>query len=196
MRVSVKTLIWYLATHCELKAPIVDLGARQSPNQLIVSDLRPLFPNREYIGCDMSAGVGVDKIENIEALTFKDSSIPTVLCLDTIEHVENPIKAFQEISRIITEDGIVIVSSHMYAPIHYDPDYWRFTPRCFGDILLKDFQSKILVVAGEELFPELVIGIATKAEKLPFDINYAELNSMLPWSYPFGLRPVGAEEQQ
>lgn len=188
MRVNVQTLIWYLATHHDLGSPIVDLGSRQSPNQIGISDLRQLFQKKEYIGCDAVMGVGVDQIEDIEQLTFEDESIPTVLCLDTIEHIANPLQAMTEIRRIVAKDGIVVLTSHMYAPVHYDPDYWRFSPECFRDVLLSGFGVKLVLTIGDPDFPELVAGIATKAEELPFKIDWAELNSMLPWSYPFMFR--------
>jgi SAM-dependent methyltransferase len=185
VRTNVKSLIWYLATHHEFTAPVVDLGSRQSPNQLATSDLRQLFRGKDYLGCDMALGVGVDQVENLETLSFGDKSLPTILCLDTLEHVGNPIQAMKELSRVIADDGVLVVTSHMYAPVHYDPDYWRFSPQCFHDVLLRDFPGKLIFTIGDRSFPELVGAIATKAAEVPFVIDWPELNSMLLWSYPF-----------
>lgn len=188
MRLSIKTLIWYLSSTHELKEPIVELGSRQVVSQIGFADLRPLFPNKKYIGCDAEAGVGVNKIEDMQALSFKDESIRTILCLDTIEHVADPFQAMKEIYRCLTDDGILVLSSHMYAPVHYKIDYWRFTPQCFEKILLNDFRTKEILIQGEATFPELIAGLASKQKQSPFHIKLDELNTMLPWTYPFSFR--------
>lgn len=185
MRLTVKTLIWYLSSTHTLKTPIVDLGSKQAVSQVGFADLRPFFPNKPYVGCDSEAGIGVNRVENIEALTFKDNSIPTVLCLDTIEHVANPLKAMDEIYRCLTKEGILILTSHMYAPVHYHLDYWRFTPSCFEKILLNKFPTKEILIIGEPTFPELIVGLASKKKHNPFHLSLDDLNTMLPWTYPF-----------
>jgi SAM-dependent methyltransferase len=188
LRHSVQTLVWYLATHFDCATPIVDIGSRQSPNQLVTADLRQFFRGKEYIGCDTELGVGVDRVENIERLSFEDESVSTLLCVDTLEHVEDPLRAMEEVRRVLKPDGLVVVTSHMYAPVHYNPDYWRFTPQCFDKLILRGFGARSILVAGEEHFPEVVAAIATKADALPFAVDVNELNSMLSWPYPFGYR--------
>ena len=78
----------------------------------------------------MRDGPGVDRVEDLRALSFADGEIGTALCLDTLEHCEDPIAAGRELSRVVSPDGgTVIVSSVMLMPIHgYPSDYWRFTP--------------------------------------------------------------------
>jgi hypothetical protein len=49
--------------------PIVEIGAFQVAGQEAIADLRPLFPGRHYIGCDMRRGPGVDRIEDVHALS-------------------------------------------------------------------------------------------------------------------------------
>lgn len=191
MRNSVKTLIWYLSSTHELVPPIVELGSKQVKNQIGFADLRPFFRDKQYIGCDGELGPGVDKIENIEAMTFKDGTIHTILCLDTIEHIRNPLKAVGEIHRILAEDGILILTSHMYAPVHYKMDYWRFTPQCFRDIILAQFGTKEILIQGESTFPELIAGLASKGSHNPFHVDLEELNTMLPWPYPFPFQFYG-----
>lgn len=196
MRASVKTLIWYLSSTHDLKAPIVDLGSRQAMGQHGFADLRPFFKGKEYRGCDAEAGVGVDGIENIEALSFKDKSIPTILCLDTIEHVANPLQAMKEMYRCLTDDGVLILTSHMYAPVHYKIDYWRFTAQCFKEVLLKEFPEKEILIQGEPNFPENIVGIASKGVPNPFKIDMDELNGMLPWPYPFMFQRLNEEPKE
>ena len=55
-----------LAERIELREPIVEFGSMQvedgQPN-----DLRPLFHGLSFIGTDMRAGPGVDRIEDLRA---------------------------------------------------------------------------------------------------------------------------------
>ena len=47
----------------DLKAPVVEIGSYQVVGQEGFSDLRPIFGGKQYIGCDMRPGIGVDWID-------------------------------------------------------------------------------------------------------------------------------------
>ena len=184
MRHPVKSFIWYLAENFDFKAPIYDFGSKQSPNQIGESDLRVYFKGKKYIGVDCEKGAGVDEVHNMEKLSMTSCTLNSILCLDTMEHVQNPIQAMKEISRVIHPSGIFVFTSHMYAPWHYEPDYWRFTPQCLRDVLLRDFTHKQIIYRGDRNFPELVGAIASK-EPLPKKLDIKELNEYMLWSYAY-----------
>ena len=120
----------------------------------------------------MREGTGVDKILDLHNIDLPSESVGTVLCLDTLEHVEYPRKALDEIQRILKPDGIAVISSVMCFPIHdYPFDYWRFTPEAFRSIL-KPFRESFVGFAGDEGFPHTVVGIGFKGA----DPQLAELN--------------------
>lgn len=144
--------------------PIVEIGAFQVPGQESIAELRPLFPGKKYIGCDMLPGVGVDRIENIHALSFADASVGTFILADTLEHVADPIRGMREVHRCLREDGVVIFTSVMHFPIHaYPNDYWRYTPEAFR-ALAEQFPTAAIFYAGDPLFPHTVCGVAAKRE--------------------------------
>jgi ubiquinone/menaquinone biosynthesis C-methylase UbiE len=83
----------------------------------------------------MRDGPGVDKLLNLHDIDLPSESVGTILCFDTLEHVEYPHRALEQIYRILKPDGIAVVSSVMDFPIHdYPYDYWRFTPEAFKSI--------------------------------------------------------------
>ncbi len=88
MRQNIRDLAVIVNERLPLAGPIYKFGAFQVPDQIHFADLRPLFPGREYVGCDMREGVGVDKILDLHAIDLPSESVGSVLCFDTLEHVE------------------------------------------------------------------------------------------------------------
>ena len=151
-----------VAENFEIAEPVVEIGARAAEGQEDIADMRPVFGAERHIGCDIQPGPGVDRIEDIHALTFDDDSVGTVLCLETLEHVADPIRAVAEMHRVLQPGGLLAVSSVMFFPIHEHPwDFWRFTPEGF-ERLLEPFETKLVLAHGYELLPEGVYGVAVK----------------------------------
>lgn len=168
MRQSVKDYLVKIINRHPVSEPIYEIGSYRVEGQEEFADLRPLFPGKIYIGCDMRQGLGVDRIEDVHCLNVKKNSIGTVLIFDTLEHVENVHRAMEEIYRILKPGGMVIMSSVMNFPIHdYPSDYWRFTPKAF-ELLLKRFSTYEVEFDGDHQFPEGVYGFGIKGEGRSF----------------------------
>jgi len=151
-----------------LPEPVVEFGALQvEPDQ--PADLRPLFSGRSFVGTDMRAGPGVDRVEDLRGLSFAEGEVGTALCLDTLEHCADPITACRELHRVLVEGGVCVISSVMIFPIHdYPHDYWRFTPEGFRE-LLAPFDDVWVTGVGHPGMPMQVIGVAGKARRLGLD---------------------------
>ena len=175
MRQAIKEFISIVANTLPIKEPIYEFGALQVAGQEEFADLRPLFPTKKYIGADMREGPGVDKVLDLHDIDLPAGCVGTVLCLDTLEHVEYPHRALEEIHRVLEPNGIAIVSSVMDFPIHDHPyDYWRFTPEAFRS-LLKPFAHSFVAFVGKENFPHTVVGIGFKGtcpQLLEFEKSY------------------------
>jgi len=151
-----------MATQRTIPEPIYDFGSLQTEPQGEAANLRPIFPGKKYVGCDLRPGPGVDVIMNVEKTTLADNSIGTVLIIDTLEHVKNVYKAMDEIYRILKPNGIVIMTSVMLFPIHAFPnDYWRFTPKAF-ELLLEQFKEQHVWYDGPPSFPTGIYGWGIK----------------------------------
>lgn len=164
MRKSVKEFVEACAGAADFAEPVYEFGSYQVEGQAGFADLRPIFPGREYVGCDRREGRGVDRVLDLHDLDLAGASAGSVLCLDTLEHVEFPRRAVAGMRRVLRPGGIMVISSTMYFPVHEHPhDYWRFTPEGFAS-LLGDFEWSLVESAGWDNFPALVVGVACRGE--------------------------------
>ena len=131
MRNHNKALCSLVAETIDCPGPVFEFGSYQVDGQEGFADLRSLFPGREYVGCDMRPGPGVDRVEDVTAINLPDSSAGTVLCIETFEHVFEVRRAFDEVFRILKPGGVFVITSPLNFRIHgYPDDYWRMTPNC------------------------------------------------------------------
>lgn len=174
MRESIKSLVNIVATTIPIYSPIYEFGSYQTEGQEGFADLRKIFDGKVYIGCDMRLGPGVDKIINLHDIHIDSDSIYTALLLDTLEHVEYPHRAMEEIHRILTPNGFTLITSVMNFPIHsYPDDYWRFTPAAFRS-LLKPFNYSIVDFVGDNDFPHTIVGLGFKGDSPNLDYFFSE----------------------
>jgi SAM-dependent methyltransferase len=156
-----------VAESFDLPEPILEIGSYQVEKQDEISNLRDLFPGREYCGVDLRPGPGVDMVANVEELPHHDGSVGTVLALSTFEHVQRFWRGFDEIRRVLRPDGALLVAAPFHFQIHnYPADYWRFTPQAF-ETLLDDYPNKIVGWHGPEDRPANVWALAFRAGRPP-----------------------------
>jgi len=162
MRQIIRDFVKVCGENLPILEPIYEFGSYQVKSQEKLANLRPFFPQKDYIGADMRKGPGVDVILDLHDIKLPSESVGTVLVLDTLEHVEFPRIAINEIYRILKKNGVLIISSVMNFPIHSFPyDFWRFTPEAFKS-LLREFLTIIVDFVGNPKFPHTVIGIGFK----------------------------------
>src|SRR4051794_21728691 len=158
--------------------PVVEFGSFQTDPGSRVGDLRPLFAGRSFTGTDMREGPGVDRIEDLRALSFEDGSVGTALCLDTLEHCADPPQACRELARVCSSaGGVAVISSVMLFGIHAHPnDYFRFTPDGFRALLDQGFDDVWVAGLGDPAIPMQVLGVGVRGAEL--DLSLARLPSL------------------
>jgi SAM-dependent methyltransferase len=152
--------------------PVVEFGARQvEPQQAHDADLRSLFAGRDFTGTDLHPGPGVDRIEDLRRLTLADTSVGTAICLETLEHCDDPLAACHELARVVRPGGVAIVSAPFLLGIHaYPEDFFRFTPAGMRS-LLAGFDSVWAAGVGDPSAPLWVFALATRARALDVSLD-------------------------
>lgn len=121
-----KTIEYVIAKHVENKKfeKLVDYGCGNIP-------YKPYFmPHiKEYIGADLGQNTNASIQLTPEGnFPLSDKAVDIVLSTQVLEHVDNPDLYLAEASRVLTDDGLLIVTTHGYWMYHPDPqDFWRWT---------------------------------------------------------------------
>lgn len=149
-----------------LPGPVYDFGSLQVEEDQD-GDLRPLFSDRPFTGVDMRPGPGVDAVMDLRKLELADASVGTALCLDTLEHCEDPPRACRELARVTAPGGVCVLASVMLFGIHaYPSDYFRFTPEAMRSMLAQGFDDVWATGIGNPGFPSQVVAVGVKGRKL------------------------------
>jgi SAM-dependent methyltransferase len=163
MRDHNKTFCQLVAETFDCPGPVFEFGSYQVEGQVDYADLRAMFPGRQYVGCDMRPGPGVDRVEDVSAINLPDGSAGTVLCIETFEHVFEVRRAFDEVFRVLRPGGLFVITSPLNFRIHgYPDDYWRMTPSCLRR-MLEPYEARISGYQGYHKFPHSVMGLGVKS---------------------------------
>ena len=128
----------------ERKATVLDLGCGKKPYQ-------PFFLGKStyYVGVDVAPSEFVDILCKGERLPFKDSCFSASLCLQVLEHTDDPMAVIEEIFRVLKPGGLLLLSTHGNWPVHGSPhDYWRWTSYGLKKLLTDFHISEILQCGG------------------------------------------------
>lgn len=82
----------------------------------------------EYVGVDIGPSEHADVVGAIEQLPIEDGAFDLVLCIQVLEHVDDPAQAIRELHRVTKPGGRVLLSTHGTQVYHPTPaDHWRWT---------------------------------------------------------------------
>lgn len=138
-------------------AKVLDMGAGSCP-------YRPLFAHCRYQTQDF-AGLDADQLRHgnygsidyrcdIASVPVADGEFDAILCTEVLEHVREPIKAVQEMARILKPGGRLMLTAPLGSGIHQEPYhyYGGYTPYWYRDFLAAAGFSQITVEANAGSF--------------------------------------------
>lgn len=104
---------------------LIDIGCGDMPYKNLILD-----KVTQYDTLDIEKRVAevkfVGDIQNMDIIS--DASYDSALCLEVLEHVQNPFQAIAEIHRILKKGGTLILSVPHLSRLHEEPhDFFRYT---------------------------------------------------------------------
>jgi SAM-dependent methyltransferase len=114
--------------------PILEVGSKDygSEDHGRTMPFRETFPLNDYIGVDLEAGKGVDRtLDLVEGIgDLPENHFALVICCSVMEHVTQPWKMADNITRLVRPDGKLYISVPWIWRYHaYPDDYYRFSFR-------------------------------------------------------------------
>ena len=126
-----KAIVNYFNSN-SVQTPILSIGSGY--NEVLGNYLNH---SHNIIGLDVLPFPGVNIIDNAESLAcIANNSIGTVLCIDMMEHTQEPWKVPQAILRVLHKKGVAVFTVPFLLGIHCIKDYWRLTPEGLKQLII------------------------------------------------------------
>lgn len=116
-------------------AHVLDAGAGEG-------QYKPYFNHTRYVGLDLAVGdnswnyAKLDVLGDLRHLPFAENSFEAAVCIQTLEHVNEPMRVINEIGRVLKPAGRLYLSAPMSWHQHQKPhDYFRYTSFGFRYLL-------------------------------------------------------------
>ena len=107
-----------------------------------------------YVGVDIGAGSGVDRVEDCTNLSDGDNTWDVVISTEMLEHVDRPWLAVNELARVCAASGHVIITCRGYdqrgcwEPHGYPHDSYRYSDRALI-ALAEDAGLRVLEITSD-----------------------------------------------
>lgn len=104
-------------------ARVADFGCGDMPYKQLFEEIKS-----EYIGIDIEGSDADITIKPNSSIPLKSKSFTTICSFQVLEHVSDISWYLQEAKRLLTDDGVLLLSTHGVWPYHPHPnDYRRWT---------------------------------------------------------------------
>ena len=126
-----------------VKGRLLDIGCGEKPYLDIFSS-----HTVSYTGIDIPQSLhkkdAVDIFANAHHLPFKKDTFDTVLCLEILEHVKQPLEVLKEIYRVLKPGCVLVLSAPQNYWLHNDPeDLYRFSQQGLTETVQRQACFKI-----------------------------------------------------
>lgn len=132
---------------------VLDMGAGSCPYRSLFAHCRYQTQDFAELAADQLRHGNYGSIDyrcDIASVPVPDRAFDAILCTEVLEHVREPIKAVQEMARILRPGGRLMLTAPLGSGIHQEPYhyYGGYTPYWYRDFLAAAGFSQIKVEAN------------------------------------------------
>lgn len=151
---------------------VLEVGSRDvngSVKDLIVDKCK------EYIGLDLIDGKNVDIVDDAENISSRwpNETFDFVVCVETLEHVKNPIKIVQNMRNVLKHGGYMLITTPCIGHPQHDwpSDYYRYFETTYRDVFFVDFEELDIrtliwncdpITSPNVAYPHAILGFGKK----------------------------------
>jgi SAM-dependent methyltransferase len=181
-----------------LRGRVIDLGCGIMPYAELLPPAVTLYHGLDITVRD-SRPTLIGDVQSLGML--RDAAYDSVVCLEVLEHVPDPAHALEEIARILTDDGVLVLSVPHLSRLHEVPhDYYRYTEYGLDYLLRRSGLEIEMLQTRGGLFSFLghqaatvLLGLAWGSSGIGAAVRW--LNRWL-LTYPcYGLDKIGAQQK-
>ncbi len=186
-------------------ARVLDIGAGQVVDKNrragfydLAERYARLMATQEYIALEITPEASPALVGDAHHLPFAAMTMDGVLMVSVLEHLYDPIRAVDQVCRVLKPGGLFFSYAPFYHPYHGSPhDYFRFTLEGYR-YLLRDF-AEVQFVSGGNYFAVLndVVGYPlnrggrlgralSKTIELPLGLMFRGFDARLSWRLAAG----------
>ncbi len=104
-----------------------------------VSSLGPMIrrdsPGVRYLSSDIAPTDRTDLVCDAAALPLADGTVSVMLALEVLEHLPRPQQMLVEAARVLTADGVLVLTTPFMFGEHDFHDYYRYTRRGMAELV-------------------------------------------------------------
>lgn len=191
---------------------LLDAGAGEMQYRKFCTHLNYVSQDlAQYDGSGNAAGLqtgswdttGIDIVSDICSMPIEDASFDAVLCTEVLEHLTDPLKALQELTRVLQPGGKLILTAPFcslthFAPYHYATGFNKYfylhhlKELGFRDIRVEENGNFFEFIAQElRRVPSMVERYASS--KMPAESEFA-ISTLLSLLQVYSERDSGSAE--
>ncbi len=126
-KVHVETFVRKQAQLLQSGSRILDAGAGECV-------YKKYFSHCQYVAVDAAVGDAdwdyshLDFVAPLDKLPFEAKEFDAILCTEVIEHLDDPLRCLSEMSRVLKDGGVLMVTVPFFHHEHQTPyDFFRYT---------------------------------------------------------------------
>jgi SAM-dependent methyltransferase len=174
----------------ELEGPVYEFGVSSVARETCGDGVRDYFSEAGYVGCDLSQDARANRLNDLARLPIPDAAAKTVICIDTLQYVVDPIRVAQEMTRILAPGGTLVFGSSV-DPDDPDPPgrFWRPTLNMIN-VIMSGLEATLIGWQGPQRRAHTLFGIGAKS---PATGKFAPQANLFMTDFQRRLKKLAAE---